>query len=281
MYSSHYSSRFVRETLSDRGYPKHRNPYRSDLLEGCTHLAIRVAEQKPVLRELPSIGSLTHLHLTRASNKDIEEISKLKGLTHLRLEKSSFVDFSPLANLEHLKFLFVDSNTKLSSLNGVAQLIGLEGLSFVNLPNVRDLEPISSLQSLKFFAFEGTLHKNLKVKSIAPLGELALMEALHLTAVGFEDLSLRPLSNLKSLKELKVGVFYPAEEFARLSGSLPKCECIFFKPTRKSPLKCEKGHEKVILSGKGLRDLCPDCDSGKLKKFISQFNAWQTEGYQD
>ncbi len=279
MYSSHYRTIDVRETISDSGFPKHTKPYTLDDIRERTHLAIRVASQKSILKEVTQLKSLTHFLVVKASNEDIASIAACDRLSHLQLYQSTATDFSPLRRLTNLQYLTMQTNSKLTSLEDVGKLRTLRGLNLENLSGVPSLEGLSDLSELKFLAFEGTLNKNLSVSTLEPLESLSTLEVLHMTAVRFEEASLRYLSGLRNLRELSLGVFFPAEDFARLAGTLSECDCKWFEPFHDSPMKCKKGHKKLMLSGKGLRDLCPKCDVEKIKKFSSEFQCWKDEGF--
>jgi len=88
---------------------------------------------------------------------------------------------------------------------------------------------------------------------------------------------LRPLAGLPGLARLDIANFYPMEQFAWLSVQLPNTYCGWFKPyIEVSGILCKRcnGRTMVMLSGRGTRNLCKNCDTAMLAKHVERFNKY-------
>jgi hypothetical protein len=204
----------------------------------------------------------------------------------LHIEASHIADLGMLARLEGLQGLAIDWNTKVETLEFLADLHTLEALSLVDLKRVRDLAPLSALKSLRALQLAGGMWSKLDVETLAPLAELSALEELRLISIRIRDGSLVPLGRLTRLWSLIIANNAAStEEFARLSARLPDVACAQFHPYVRSdgmttpagtdPVAAldEIGDDLVMVTGKGKPFLRARSDRERLLRYCARFEA--------
>lgn len=225
------------------------------------------------IEKLNEFSQLKNLWCFNINREKLENICKCKSLENLYIETLKADNLSCLRNLPSLKVLSLDSCSKVDSLVEIGKLQNLEGLKIENFKNVFKIESFSALTKLEQLAIAGSMWTRMKIESLRPLSALKKLKYLDLTNLKAEDESLKPLVNLSKLEELNIANFYPMEEFAWLAGKLLNTKCTWFSPYIELPFKCLKcGKDTTLmLTGKGKRDLCKECDSKRLEKHIKDF----------
>jgi hypothetical protein len=206
--------------------------------------------------------------------KKLKCIAECKSLKQLHLGYNFRAsNLTCLKNLEHLEVLTIDSCSKMNTLDEICEFSNLQGLGIVNFKNIHDIEPVSRMTNLTELEVSGSIWTRMTIRSLEPLADLHKLTFLELTNTKVVDESLDPLRTLRNLKELRLSNRYPMEEFAKLSGTLTDTHCDWFKPFVKFGLPCKRcGSEAtVMLTGKGTRILCENCDSEKLKRHVLAF----------
>lgn len=151
----------------------------------------------------------------------------------------------------------------------------------MNLPKVREIQPLARLKDLRELAVTGSVWARMNIHSFEPLTEISGMEFLHLTNINPADAFLKPLENLQRLKQLDIANSFSMEDFAKLAAVLPETNCIWFKPYVQISFehckKCEK-ETMVMLTGKRKSSICSNCDVQKLTKHIEAFEMFRNDG---
>ncbi|MBE6901951.1 MAG: tetratricopeptide repeat protein [Ruminococcaceae bacterium] len=184
------------------------------------HIACNSAESMDisVLKEIPTIKSLT---LSRAYARDhsvIEEMTQLEKLT-LGKFNTPDIDFTVLKNLRSLSLAEDD-------LNNLSQLTWLEELYVDELYEGMDYETasadISALRNMTNLK-KLYLYGYASVENVATLTELPQFTSLTLSSCDLTDLSI--LEVLTDLKELEIIQYDITEEqIAALQTKLPYCK---------------------------------------------------------
>lgn len=212
----------------------------------------------------------------RAIPEELRQIKELK----LRISKSGLERFEDLANFPNLIELgiFDYRSTSFAPLN---PLRALRRLSIVHFPRVTDLEPLARLSGLEELTLEtlpsgDASGKHQVVASFRPLAPLKKLRVLRLAGVRAEDNDLSPLDGLKALQELALGNLFPQQQFARLARELPHVRCVFLAPfLRLEGHICRKcGDEKVMLTGSDVPNpkvVCPVCHRKKFEANVAHF----------
>jgi hypothetical protein len=176
--------------------------------------------------------------------------------------------------LTGLEVLSVESATRMASLADVPAILPLQGLSVTNAPKVTSLVPLSERRQLRALNVSGGIWSRMTVDSLGPLAGLSELKYLDLLNLKVLDGSLEPLGSLIGLRELNLPNFYSVREFAKLAGRLRGTDCPWFRPTVDLPnVDCPKCGEKslVMLTGKGTRTMCRDCDDDRIRKHEDLF----------
>jgi hypothetical protein len=193
------------------------------------------AQELHFLRERKSHRGFARLQrLKRAWLNGIDaeflaEIAQVPSLEVLQLSRVTAADLGPLHRLRRLKRLMVGDAGKIESLHWVAGLPELDALQISNFKRVRDLEPLTALQSLVTLGVEGGMWSPMRPDTLAPLARMPNLRNLFLLSTRVADRSLRPLHALKDLRVLQCTTFYPDDEFRELRRALPKLECSWFE----------------------------------------------------
>ncbi len=236
---------------------------------------LRLVNKATGLERLKEFTRLESLWCFGIDQKALICISECTSLEELHLDYNLRIgDIACLFNLKRLKVLTIDSCSKIESLNQISRFEELEGLSIVNFKNVHSIEPLSRMKSLRELGVAGSIWTRMKIDSLQPLSNLLSLEYLDLTNLKVQDESLRPIAELRRLKELSIANFYPMREFASLAGKLPETKCSWFKPyvefAAVSCAKCGR-HSYVLLTGKGTSKLCKYCDAQRLARHVNEF----------
>lgn len=232
------------------------------------------------IEKLPSYKHLKALWCSGIDQSDLTSICQCTSLDSLYLENIKTADLRCLKNLSNLRTLGLESCSKITTLQSLAELEALGGLAIIHFKNVHDLGPLADLVSLRALAVAGSMWTRMQVDTLAPLAELRNLEFLHLTNLHASDESLRPIAKLQNLKLLETANFYPMREFAWLSQKLANTECTWFRPyvemKHRPCAKCEQ-QTMVMLTGKRKPILCRQCDRRRLENHIREWNeATQT-----
>jgi hypothetical protein len=120
-----------------------------EFLAGTSHLERFVLSYVELLPDITPIGRLSALReLDLGYNPGLEDISPLVPLSALRWLDLSvndlIVDFTPLAALSALETLILNKCTELQRLEFLQELKQLRLLQALRLPQVSDLEPLTS-----------------------------------------------------------------------------------------------------------------------------------------
>ena len=227
---------------------------------------------------LPELGHVRRLVLwSHVTPPLFEAACRMHDLDCLVIKWSSIRDLSPIAGLRQLRFLYIGSSTKVTSIEALASLGNLRQLHMENFKLITDFSPLTRLTRLESLTISGSMWSRQTVASLEPL---ATMTWLHALAVDTSHVdSLRPLANLTGLAALDVGGRLPMEEYAWLAARLPATECRWFQPWLELAHSgiglCRKcGRESmVMLTGRGKGTLCRHCDQAKVDRHAAAFAA--------
>ena len=231
---------------------------------------------------LPWLTQLTTLWCFDIGAAALDAICACPSLTALYVENINTADLSGLKRLPNLAILGLERCSKVGSLNDLAELGALRELGITDFKNVHDLSPLAHLPQLRALAVAGSMWATMRVASFQPLEALHALEFLHLTNIKPDDGSLRPLGSLARLKNLEIANFYSTTEFAWLARTLPSTACQWFRPyveiTFRHCAKCGAA-SMVMLTGRGTKALCVQCDARKLDAHLREWNgdagAWR------
>ena len=127
--------------------------------------------------------------------------------------------------------------TKVSTLEGLAAIKGLEVLLLDNLPRVTALDPLGSAVSLQELGLKALVSRTTSqlVDSLCPLRSLTRLRRLEMRGVVARDRSLRPLWYLRQLRAVELSNHYSVEEVGKLTGALPGAKVGRSSPTMNPP----------------------------------------------
>jgi hypothetical protein len=250
----------------------------------CTQTELHARAQRELVARwcdaLPTFRDLRYVWFhSRTTQSLFEAACTLPRLECLYIKWSGINDLEPLTSAQHLLNLHLGSSPGVRSIDPLSQLKQLIRLDLDNV-KVRSLAPIGKLTGLLAHSFTGA--KPNTVESFEPLAHLRDLQWLHIGCLKTDDMSLKPLRVLKQLQYLAIGNFFEAEEFARLSVSLPNTLCNWLQPyarSHKSLFPCPKCKQnwRVMTSGKGAKLLCPTCDAERLAKHVLLFERLKAE----
>lgn len=126
------------------------------------------------LAPLASLVRLEELDLRENRFNDIRPLQELTRLRELNIRENSVHDLSPLRELAELRYLNIHSNTRLASLEPLADLDQLETLIMRNVPVDDNLEFLNGFSNLRRLNV-----RNTGIESLASLGSLMEQGALQ------------------------------------------------------------------------------------------------------
>ncbi len=194
------------------------------------------------------------------------------------------LDEVPLAGAASLEHLVLSYATRLVDLSFLRDLPALRTLVIDDMMRL-DLTTLPQLPNLVGLALGGGIWSTMKVASLAPLTRLPNLRYLTLYSIRPADGSLRPLSELCNLREVKLPNYFSLGEFARLSGALvdTKGDVLtpFFIPDSIPGLwTCPRcTGPRYMMTGRPTAYLCPKCDAAKVDKRIARWEAARASGW--
>lgn len=173
------------------------------------------------LARLKAAANLRHLWVSGVNPVAIEVIGSLASLERLVIHDFRIADLQALASLKNLGALTVVGSPKLRSIAGIEGLVDLRSLVLFDNCNYPDVQPLAGLTRLETLCLEGGFSKRLSLQTLEPLGNLVALRRLRLAAIRVVDRSLRPLHDLRSLREVFIAKAFPPAEFRALGSALP------------------------------------------------------------
>lgn len=269
-----------------------------------------VVPRRPIVEDLALAPTTATFAATRGTAVHMERIPELSHLQAIWANPASISLFRAAARAPALRALYVCHFRRLAEvplagapalqhlmLGWAPQLVDLTFLQ--DLPALRtvyledmkrvDLATLPHLPKLTGFHLGGGMWSALKVESLAPLSRLPGLRYLRLSNVRPTDGQLRPLSELRELRELYLPNFFELEEVARLAGALPNVASNTLTPVFASregglpasgPYLCPKcGGTREMMTGRPVSLLCSVCDATKYRRRIARWEAARASGW--
>ena len=159
----------------------------------------KVSPELSDLTPLKSMSNLEELSIESPSKiSDISPLSELTSLKKLNLYSASISDISALKNLTNLTEFELGNNIKVSDLSIFSGLTKLTKLNINVADNVKSLDAIKNLTSLKIIAIGGS-----RLSDLSGLRNLTNLTELYISAADNVK-SLNDISNLTSLETLQI-----------------------------------------------------------------------------
>ena len=187
---------------------------------------LTLLRQEKSHRGLSRLKRLRHLWAGRVNQEMIDEIADLPDLEILRVKNMSAASLEPLARNRKLKRLIINGANKVPDMQWTLGLSPtVEVLYLESFFRATDIRPLGRLTNLITLGLEGGFDRKLELESLTCLSTLSNLRYLFLAATRAADKSLAPLRQLKSLKHLTCGAYFPDEEFVALKKALPGLDC--------------------------------------------------------
>jgi hypothetical protein len=174
-----------------------------------------------------------------------------------------------LETLTETEVMVLRWNTKATKLWDIKLNINLKSLTIEDFSKLEDISVIEDAQGLEYFVIEGGMHNTIRLNTISPLSKLQNLLYLRLANLKLEDDSLKPIGNLKKLKELMLSNQFETKEYAWLAAKLPNTQCDSFKAYIN--LRNRLSGNDVMVTGRRKPFLNSEKDGGKLQKYEQEF----------
>lgn len=206
-------------------YPEQYNGD-SDLNLVCTQLSIGSYRQRKLVEKwcnlLPELRDVRYLWLNSKVNQALfDSICENQEIQGLYIKWSGVVDLSRLSQLNKLQFLHIGSSTSVKSIDPLAGMSNLIVLEIENFKHIRDLSPLHTLKALEGLGVEGSMWTTQIIETLTPLCDLENLRYLFLTNLKTLDRTIRPLSRIKTLMNIRTSYWWPKSDFKLLRESLP------------------------------------------------------------
>jgi hypothetical protein len=185
--------------------------------------------EKKSHRGIGRLTNLRHIVAHCVNQECLEEIVQLPELEMLYIDGLTATDLSCIRKRnDTLRHLIIKRGTKVSSLAWLDGLPSLRSLLLEHFKLVTDISPVSALEGLTAFGYEGSMWTTQRVDSLRPISELPKVESLFFANCRPKNDGLKPLHRLRRLRYLEIAAFYPDAEFMALRKQLPALECDWF-----------------------------------------------------
>jgi hypothetical protein len=226
------------------------------------------------IRQLNTPVSGDAAYVVGAGESDVALLGEWLDVENLQFYELRTSDLGPLTPMRRLRHLKIHWNTKLATLEAVANLRELETLVLEDTPKTKDLTPLIRLSRLETFQYSGGLWNKNQADSLAPLAALPKLQELTLWNVRVKEGGLKPLGQCKALRFLKVSNQFETADFAYLSVVLAQVKCEFFAPWVQ--VKTSTGADTMIV-GKRKPFLNSTRDAQKIIGFEKAFRRLQAQ----
>ncbi|MGI9261417.1 MAG: hypothetical protein ACR2QR_05240 [Woeseiaceae bacterium] len=204
----------------------------------------------------------------------------MPALNGLWIKWSGIKTIESIVDLQSLKYLRIGSSPSLVGLHKLAELPDLLWLELENIREMQDLGFLQGLGTLRGMALEGDTNslKTLTVETLGPIEHLQSLEWLALRSFQVRDGSLRPIAKLDALNWLFLNNKFSLEQVAYVAGKMPNVSCRSFDPIfghlKYPACKTCNGTDMVMLTGRGTRLMCANCDMHKIRQHGEQYRRF-------
>lgn len=176
-------------------------------------------------KNLSEFKKITHLLAKQVNQSFLEEISKLEDLEFLDMEKVTAENFDSLKKLKRLRYLRLDGVKKAREFKPLVEIPSLEKLFIESASKLHSIDFLKDANTLVVLGVEGGMYTKQKIASLQPLSNLEALEALYLSSVQLEDKNLDCLSSNPKLNYLSSARFAPKTSFDSLRKLMPNLIC--------------------------------------------------------
>lgn len=176
-----------------------------------------------------------------------------------------------------IRRLYLQECALLQSLDWLKRFQNLELLWIYGADKLTSLEGVQHCKDLKSLTVWASFTANITLDSLAPVAALKHLEELNFSGKT-RDGALDHLSSNLHLRDVFFSNSYTWEEIARFEACHPKANFPWkggitydANPTVLKCKKCERA--QAMLSGKGLKLSCPQCDAAYIQKHLDRYHA--------
>ena len=203
-----------------RGFPPERvespdelSRPRRNLCVVCTQLDMPARAQRRLVQAwcsvLPTLETMEHLWFFSRVPQDLFnaacEVPRLKGL---------YVKWSGVKNIEavtgarHLQAFHLGDSAQLQAIDCLSSMSRLRWLGLGNIKRISRLDPIGKLTGLEGLALDGSVWTTQRVETLAPIGRLLGLKFLSISNLRAADRTLRPLFVLRKLEAFQAALWW-------------------------------------------------------------------------
>lgn len=225
------------------------------------------------------------------ANRVFETLDALKSADQSVFQsgKGSAVEPDPTCSAWHLwgalpkssktypqiRRLFLQDCSQLNTFTWAKSFPNLEKLWVYGSDKISDIDGIQAAKCLKSLTIWPSFSATITLNSLSPISSLENLEELVYSG-RTRDGSLEALNALHKLKTVFFSNSYPWQEVARFEDHHPEVDFRWkggvVPVANPSLLKCKNcGTPQSMLTGKGLRLACPNCDSDYIEKHLKRY----------
>ena len=161
----------------------------------CTQLSISSYQQRKLVQEwidvLPTLENVHYLWFSsRVSQSLFEATCSMPNIEGLYIKWSGIKDLESLKKFEKLKYIHIGSSAQVESIDMLSDLSNLIVLEIENFKRISKLEPISNLIGLEGLGVTGSLWTTQKVESLVPLKSLNNLRYLFIDNLKTKKMTL-------------------------------------------------------------------------------------------
>ncbi|MBC5781638.1 hypothetical protein H8N03_01700 [Ramlibacter sp. USB13] len=170
---------------------------------------------------LPSLAVKTLVLSSKVPQRLFDAACSVPGLEALHVKWSAIESLEAVRKLRSLRALFLGSSPGIACLAPISSLCGLEHLFIENVQDPVDLSFLEELRELREFGLAAPRGRQLRVRTLEPLGSLPHVQLLWLVGLQVQEGGLAPLHSLRQLASLRTTMKASSTELRALRAAVP------------------------------------------------------------
>jgi len=187
----------------------------------CTQTNLPARQQREIVDAwcdaLPALKGIRFLWFSSKVPQDLFDAAcRVPGLEGLYIKWSGIKDLSSIASSQPLKYFHLGQSSLVESIEPLAKCSNLRWLGLELLSRISELNPLGSLIGLEGLSLEGSMSTPWRVASLSPVGRLSNLRYLSIANLRAADKSLSGLFTLYQLVTFHRANWWNMDELAEI-----------------------------------------------------------------
>ena len=192
----------------------------------CTQTALAAREQRAIVRAwcdiLPTLKGIRFLWFSSRVLGDLFEAAcRVAELEGLYIKWSGIEDLSSIEHSHSLRYFHLGQSGRVVSIKPLEDCRHLRWLDLELLSKITNLEPVGRLAGLEGLSLEGSMGTTWRVETLAPIGRLTGLRYLSIANLRSTDWSLAGLLSLHHFATFLHATWWDESELAEIRRRNP------------------------------------------------------------